>query len=866
MDKLFGLFKRRLGMNKLVLFIVGLAALYANAVIIPQTPKKDADGCYRITSAEELFGFADEVNAGRTDSVACAYLDDDITINENVLDSTEFSKALANREILEPILPAPECIKKGGSSCKFTKWTPIGSAFSDKGYAYEGTFDGRGHTIRGLVVYAPERDSVGFFGNVYWGRIQNLNIEDSYIQGKLAVGGIVGGLSGWMYNCSFSGVVAGERAVGGLGGTGGSYLLDHNLGYVRGSYGVGGVVGSSSTGRVAYSSNKGSVYGEQRVGGVAGYSEDMVHSYNVGFVYGSKDVAGLVGAVFTSDDTLMNSYSIGPVYCTSCRSKLGDPDYGGITFYHDDRYSMRLQYALKDSSYCGSCAERVDSAAVVDGTLVKLLNRYPFVSVWKQGESYPVFNEDVIAEIKDGMFQIKTESQLDWYWEFRGFYPHKGAILLNDLTYNENVLRSECVQNKERCDFHVWREATSNFTEIFDGNGHSISGLYGNRSHSNGMFYYIGSKAVVKNFVLEDSFFGDSANKVVYDTYYHEAHEVSGERFLDKVSYHHQDSIQYEYNDGLWFNGKRLRFNKRKYCYYRDSSNCYPDDNITFHVKYPKWMWTSEYNWIQMPYQTEPNPYSRFYENSNRSAGRVTMDSLGYIAYKYASWPTDTNGYIEVGMDAESYRTWEDKKPDEFCLTYTSDHDLQLSLLHCRISVPKSSKPKTVNIKLSEMKQYEPFGSNESVSCDSMLYKASPRFYFGHRDATKKIEGVTRIFELGPKGACKGDVKISEKEPDFCYHVDPKERNFCKEPVKESELGIAPKPVRVNFDVVHVGKALYFSGFSSEATYRIMDVKGGVVKSGRVQPAVGIAGLKTGAYAVLVRDGSRSLVKKILLR
>ena len=55
-----------------------------------RAPKKNADGCYAISDAGELYGFAAIVNAEETlgpNKAACAVLTQDIVVNRNVLDS-----------------------------------------------------------------------------------------------------------------------------------------------------------------------------------------------------------------------------------------------------------------------------------------------------------------------------------------------------------------------------------------------------------------------------------------------------------------------------------------------------------------------------------------------------------------------------------------------------------------------------------------------------------------------------------------------------------------------------------------------------------------------------------------------------------
>ena len=113
--------------------LLALAAAAFAADIVPSAPSKDADGCYAISTAEELFGFANIVNASATHD-ECGKLTADIMVNE------------------------PD--QQDG----VVKWEPI-SVFS-------GSFDGQGHTISGLLLgnsttnAEPALPNAGLFGVV----------------------------------------------------------------------------------------------------------------------------------------------------------------------------------------------------------------------------------------------------------------------------------------------------------------------------------------------------------------------------------------------------------------------------------------------------------------------------------------------------------------------------------------------------------------------------------------------------------------------------------------------------------------------------------------------------------------------------
>ena len=153
------------------------AVLYANWIEVKKPGL--VNGCYQISSAEELYGFARVVNQG--DSTACGELTRNITINQNVLDSNG-----------NPPLDA---------EYGFAHWTPIGN----ENCPFSGKFEGNGYTISGLYQYALNEYG-GLFGVVNGGSakdpvfIHHLGISDSYFRGGFDsfwsnTASVVGGVS-----------------------------------------------------------------------------------------------------------------------------------------------------------------------------------------------------------------------------------------------------------------------------------------------------------------------------------------------------------------------------------------------------------------------------------------------------------------------------------------------------------------------------------------------------------------------------------------------------------------------------------------------------------------------------------------------
>ena len=170
----------------------------------------ESNGSYTVTSADGLMNVAELVNGGKTDI--------NITLDKDI--------DLTGKE-----------------------WTPIGTGYSNK---YTGTFDGGGHTIKGLTVTTNDQ-FVGLFGSIgYAGTVKNVMMEDVQITSNRSsgfAGGVAGYSDGTIENCSVSGSVSGTVYVGGVVGVqiGGSITGCSSSATVNGTVDVGGVAGQTNS-------------------------------------------------------------------------------------------------------------------------------------------------------------------------------------------------------------------------------------------------------------------------------------------------------------------------------------------------------------------------------------------------------------------------------------------------------------------------------------------------------------------------------------------------------------------------------------------------------------------------------------------
>ena len=269
----------------------------------------ESNGSYTVYNADGLLNVAELVNGGKTDINITLTADIDLTGKD---------------------------------------WTPIGTSFSNK---YTGTFDGGGHTIKGLTVTTNDQ-FVGLFGSIgYAGTVKNVMMEDVQITSNRSsgfAGGVAGYSDGTIENCSVSGSVSGTVYVG-------------------------GVVGAQWEGSITGCSSSATVKGMVHVGGVVGQTNGgatLTACYATGNVTleidPRKNIAGgsLVG--FNGGNGVRACYATGNV--TSTGSSTGNVHIGGFL---GDNYTYLTACYWKNNHEQGiGYNNKSTKATKVDGTVV----------------------------------------------------------------------------------------------------------------------------------------------------------------------------------------------------------------------------------------------------------------------------------------------------------------------------------------------------------------------------------------------------------------------------------------------------------------------------------------------------------------
>ena len=275
------------------------------------TFKKDLKTSFVTGVGEEDFVRSYLNGLGTTDSPFLVANADDLKLFRDAVNGKEISRSISLVST-----PAACAVLTEDIDLNNEKWTPI--AYSDHfdedtTLYYSGSFDGRGHTIRGLYVSVPsgpigEQVCLGLFSAVKDAMIQNVTVAGSVA----GFNGNMGGIAGCLRNstikncanhCTVKSTTAQDAAsyVGGIAGamdTNSTICDCYNTGKITEDqfsqyHCTGGIVGYSGGSTVSNCYNVGEVAdnGGKR-GQIAGYSDNENASLAVSNCYYLSDTSG----------------------------------------------------------------------------------------------------------------------------------------------------------------------------------------------------------------------------------------------------------------------------------------------------------------------------------------------------------------------------------------------------------------------------------------------------------------------------------------------------------------------------------------------------------------------------------------------
>ena len=328
-------------------------------------------------------------------------------------------------------------------------------------------------------------------------------LQDCYnvgnVNGKFNVGGIVGGSSGsgntiWIKDCYNRGNVIGDtKDIGGIGGYIGYSLVEncYSQATVSGNTNVGGICGNSNKvdfQNAYYDSN---LY----TGNAIGYLKDATIKQTEGKTsqaFESGEIAYLLQA--GREEAIWGQTLSG-------NDVQAYPVLGGAKVYQVTEYKGCIESTgIAGTTYNNANAPVVFGPHVYENGFCTICSAYE-PAVLTTGK----YDIDANGEITDSdeAYEIGNAGQLYWFAGLVNGTLTDGtaqnlkanAVLTADITVNEDLLTSINTEEDGNVtngsSFKAWRPmgmADENgegyYKGIFDGNGHSISGLYVNRDEA----------------------------------------------------------------------------------------------------------------------------------------------------------------------------------------------------------------------------------------------------------------------------------------------------------------------------------------------------------------------------------------------
>ena len=466
-----------------------------------------------IRTKEDLYGFA-LLSYSNTFTGKVVTLGNDIVVNEGKATDWEKGKNVPK-----------EC------------WIPI-----SRMPAFQGVFDGKGHTISGL--YGPS--NVGFTGLFGWtgiySEIKNVNIKNSYFaclnSQSSALGSVAGRVEGQI-DTVYSDAILSNVGIT-TGGIAGYKLTTTNESTIKNCWYAGTIhlkgdkagTAGGILGRVL----KGNITLDNCLFNGDIYIEGKLRSSNTG---------GLTGRVVTGTHTIKGCLNDGEFHVVEaekmnsmCRviGQINDSDEVKVVM--EDSYFTIKGDSPSTFYYCaGNKPTIIGGVEAKTEESIKGYNGYITTSLDFEKYWTVVVNQDGTPILRS--FAKKTPSvaglskifDKSWYDAEKKSYVLTDAKDLYGLMYLSNskidfkgktVTLANDIQVHEQAATD-WAQGKNipesvynwsgigkytNFHGIFDGQGHTISGLYGTTDTSFlGLFGVIGTEGVVKNLSLKNSYF-----------------------------------------------------------------------------------------------------------------------------------------------------------------------------------------------------------------------------------------------------------------------------------------------------------------------------------------------------------------------
>lgn len=370
------------------------------------------------------------------------------------------------------------------------------------GIAFNGVFDGTGHSISSVTINGLGK-YIGVFGQIGEGGIvKNLHVSiTAIVAGDYITGGLAGKNDGRIENCSVTGNISGNYQVGGItgynnGALENSYsqctIMGNNYSYVGGlaGFNMGNISSSFSDSMITARNNTGGLVGENR-----GTIENCYSSGILSYLYSANNIGGLVG---NNTGIISYCYSL-----TKIDLPISQGSIGGFVGRNDYNGEVNLSFWNLDTS------EVSYSNGGFGRTTTEMKNSVTFVG-WKKGNwtidngnDFPrlywenksgIEIDNIPLRIYDG-----TGNQLD------PFVISDALDLVNMTNRPEDWDSYFILDDDINMELITNYIPPGNFTGVFDGNFHSVNNLTLNASTAFIGLFGVLDGGIIQNLKIENA-------------------------------------------------------------------------------------------------------------------------------------------------------------------------------------------------------------------------------------------------------------------------------------------------------------------------------------------------------------------------
>lgn len=289
---------------------------------------------------------------------------------------------------------------------------------------------------------------------------------------------------------------------------------------------------ANNAGTIIRCHNAADISGGSDVGGIA-YSNDgtIINCWNTGSITGESSASGICYVVY-SNGKITGCYNIGALsaYSTYGISATTDKDKIQNSYYKSDAPGNAINAKTAKAFASGEVAYLLngDQSTIAWGQEIGI-NSYPVpggMRVYASSPCVSIFTNDnsdlhkehdyvdgkckncgeykAPSQDADGYYLLGSKSELAWFAQAVNDGSNDiNAKLTADITLNENVLNGSLANG----DFEQWEPIGNDdnpYIGIFDGNGHTVSGMCVFNNGKAGLFGLI-EEARISNLTVADS-------------------------------------------------------------------------------------------------------------------------------------------------------------------------------------------------------------------------------------------------------------------------------------------------------------------------------------------------------------------------